>query len=183
MNFKLRNIRAECSLIRNLSNEFIRNFSDSRFTMGLRFRRRITIVPGVHLNISRSGISTSVGVRGASLTLGKRGTYGNIGLPGTGISYRERISPPNAIHPTQTSSVLPSSESPTAAPATHSTHHLHWWKVLVFLGMMIAVGATKSNGIIGLFWLACFGYWAFLFLRLIVRAMRPKPKQFTGTTN
>jgi Protein of unknown function (DUF4236) len=170
--------------IRNLSSEFIRNFSGSQFTMGLRFRRRITIVPGVHLNISRSGISTSVGVRGASLTLGKRGTYGNIGLPGTGISYRERISPPNSTHPTtQTSNILPNSEATNVAPATHFTHHLHWWKVLVFLGMMIAVGATKSNGIIGLFWCIWLVYLLFLFLRLIVRAMRPKPKQFTGTTN
>jgi hypothetical protein len=146
--------------------------------MGLRFRRRITIIPGVHLNISRSGISTSVGVRGASVTLGKRGTYGNIGLPGTGISYRERISPPNAIHPAQTSSVLPDSEAVPAAPATHFTHHLHWWKVLVFLGTMIGAGATKSNGIIGLFWCAWFAYWLFLLLRLI---FRKRPADTTTT--
>jgi hypothetical protein len=148
--------------------EFIGDFESSRF-MGLRFRRRIKIIPGVHLNISRSGISTSVGVRGASVTLGKRGTYGNIGLPGTGISYRERISPPNATHPTQSSSTPAHSEATTAAPATHFTHHLHWWKVLVFLGTMIAAGATKQDGIIGLFWLAWFTYWLFLLLRLIFR--------------
>ncbi|WP_254916319.1 DUF4236 domain-containing protein, partial [Pseudomonas aeruginosa] len=32
--------------------------------MGFRFSKRITIVPGVRLNISGSGISTSVGPRG-----------------------------------------------------------------------------------------------------------------------
>ncbi|HBO1068893.1 TPA: DUF4236 domain-containing protein [Pseudomonas aeruginosa] len=59
--------------------------------MGFRFSKRITIVPGVRLNISRSGISTSVGPRGLSLTMGKRGTYLNAGLPGTGLAYRERL--------------------------------------------------------------------------------------------
>lgn len=59
--------------------------------MGFRFSKRITIVPGVRLNISGSGISTSVGPRGLSLTMGKRGTYLNAGLPGTGLAYRERL--------------------------------------------------------------------------------------------
>ncbi|EOG6101547.1 TPA: DUF4236 domain-containing protein [Pseudomonas aeruginosa] len=59
--------------------------------MGFRFSKRITIVPGVRLNISGSGISTSVGPRGLSLTMGKRGTYLNAGLPGTGLAYRELL--------------------------------------------------------------------------------------------
>lgn len=59
--------------------------------MGFRFSKRITIVPGVRLNISGSGISASVGPRGLSLTMGKRGTYLNAGLPGTGLAYRERL--------------------------------------------------------------------------------------------
>jgi hypothetical protein len=48
-------------------------------------------LPGVRLNLSRSGLSTTVGVRGASVTLGKKGTYANVGLPGSGVSYRTRI--------------------------------------------------------------------------------------------
>ncbi len=55
--------------------------------MGLRFQRRIKILPGVTLNLSKSGISTSVGVRGARVTFGKKGTRTTVGLPGTGISY------------------------------------------------------------------------------------------------
>ena len=57
--------------------------------MGLRFRRSIRIFPGVRLNFSRSGISTSVGVRGAHVTMGKNGTRTTVGLPGTGLSYSE----------------------------------------------------------------------------------------------
>ena len=60
--------------------------------MSILFRRRIKIIPGVRLNISKSGLSASVGVRGASVTLGGRGgTYANLGIPGTGIYTRKKI--------------------------------------------------------------------------------------------
>lgn len=62
--------------------------------MGLRFTRRITIFPGVRLNFSKGGVSLSIGPRGASITLGKRGVYGNVGLSGTGLSYRTRLDSP-----------------------------------------------------------------------------------------
>lgn len=62
--------------------------------MGLRFRRSVRLFPGVRLNFSRSGLSATVGVRGAGLTLGSRGTYANIGIPGTGLSYRTRVDSP-----------------------------------------------------------------------------------------
>lgn len=55
--------------------------------MGFRFQRRIKILPGVTLNLSKSGISTSVGRRGAKVTLGKDGVRTTVGLPGTGLSY------------------------------------------------------------------------------------------------
>jgi hypothetical protein len=144
--------------------------------MSLRFRRRIKIIPGVHLNISRSGISTSVGVRGASLTLGKQGTYLNTGVPGTGVSWRGRIS-----EPASTQNIQPISEQPSAeaVPTLKHTHHLHWWKILIFIATLLIAGATKSNGIIGIFWLFWFGYWLFLFLRLIARTMKSNVKQST----
>lgn len=75
--------------------------------MGFRFSKRITIVPGVRLNIIGSGISTSVGPRGLSLTMGKRGTYLNAGLPGTGLSYRERLD-----RPSRRSTAQPTPEAP-----------------------------------------------------------------------
>ncbi|WP_249352899.1 DUF4236 domain-containing protein [Pseudomonas asiatica] len=59
--------------------------------MGWRFSKRITIVPGVRLNISPSGLSASVGPRGLSMTMGRNGTFLNAGLPGTGLSYRQRL--------------------------------------------------------------------------------------------
>lgn len=59
--------------------------------MAWSFRKRIKIIPGVHLNLSKSGISTSIGVRGASMTFGSSGTYLNTSVPILGINNRQRL--------------------------------------------------------------------------------------------
>jgi len=59
--------------------------------MAFRFRRRIPILPGVRVNVSKRGLSLSAGVRGASVTAGQHGLHGNVGAPGTGLSYRTRL--------------------------------------------------------------------------------------------
>jgi len=60
--------------------------------MASRFQKRITIAPGIRLNLSLGGVSLSAGPRGASVTVGKDGFYGNAGIPGTGLSYRQKLS-------------------------------------------------------------------------------------------
>ena len=55
--------------------------------MGFRFRKTIRLLPGLRLNISKSGLSTSIGGKGATLNLGPRGARGTVGIPGTGLSY------------------------------------------------------------------------------------------------
>lgn len=57
----------------------------------MRFRRKTKLFPGVYLNFSKSGISTTIGVPGASLNIGKQGTFLNTGIPGTGIYDRQKI--------------------------------------------------------------------------------------------
>ena len=59
--------------------------------MGFRFSRRVSILPGLKLNLSGGGISLSAGVRSAHINLGPRGLYGSAGNPGTGLSYRQRL--------------------------------------------------------------------------------------------
>ncbi len=54
-----------------------------------RFRRTIHIGPGLRINLSESGVSTSVGHRGASFTVGPRGTRTTVGL-GTGLRYMQQ---------------------------------------------------------------------------------------------
>lgn len=60
-------------------------------TLTFRFQRRVRLFPGLRLNLSKGGVSFSAGPRGSSLTAGRRGIYGNLGLPGTGLSKRSRL--------------------------------------------------------------------------------------------
>ena len=57
----------------------------------LRFQRRIGIAPGLRLNLSKSGVSLSAGVKGLHTTIG-RAPRVTIGLPGSGLSYTTTIS-------------------------------------------------------------------------------------------
>ncbi|WP_312141156.1 DUF4236 domain-containing protein [Stutzerimonas nitrititolerans] len=54
--------------------------------MAIRFRKSIKIAPGVRLNVSKSGLSTSIGGKGATVNVSKRGTRVTAGIPGTGLS-------------------------------------------------------------------------------------------------
>jgi hypothetical protein len=58
----------------------------------MRFRKSIRLAPGVRINLSGSGMSTTFGGRGGSVNVGKRGTRATVGIPGTGLSYSQRVS-------------------------------------------------------------------------------------------
>jgi hypothetical protein len=57
----------------------------------MRFRKSINLGKSIKLNISKSGVSTTIGGKGASLNMGGKGTYLNTGIPGTGIYDRKKI--------------------------------------------------------------------------------------------
>src|SRR5690348_12075074 len=59
--------------------------------MGLRFHRVFSILPGLRINLSKTGLSTSVGPRGADVNIGRHGVTTNAGIPGTGLSYRQKM--------------------------------------------------------------------------------------------
>jgi hypothetical protein len=59
--------------------------------MGFRFRKSIKLFPGVRINLSKTGASTSIGSPGATVNLSRRGVRGTVGIPGTGLSYSERL--------------------------------------------------------------------------------------------
>jgi hypothetical protein len=77
--------------------------------MGWRFRHSFKIIPGVRLNLSKSGLSCSIGGAPLTLNVGPRGVYGTASVPGTGISYRQRFGGSAEQHP-DSPNVLPSTE-------------------------------------------------------------------------
>jgi hypothetical protein len=50
------------------------------------------------MNLSKSGPSFSVGVRGAHVTMGRRGVRKTVGIPGTGIFYTSRSGHHTGVH-------------------------------------------------------------------------------------
>ncbi|MGI9115099.1 MAG: hypothetical protein DLM52_08265 [Chthoniobacterales bacterium] len=61
--------------------------------MGFRFRRSISVLPGVRVNIGKTGASVSAGVPGARVTFGRTGTRATVGVPGTGVRYTQTLRP------------------------------------------------------------------------------------------
>lgn len=56
--------------------------------MGLQFRKSIKILPGVKINISKSSVGVSAGVKGLHASVNSKGQVrGTASLPGTGVRY------------------------------------------------------------------------------------------------
>ena len=53
-----------------------------------RFRKTFSILPGVRINLSKTGVSTSLGGHGATLNVGHGKENVTLGVPGTGLSYK-----------------------------------------------------------------------------------------------
>ena len=105
---------------------------------GIRLFRRIKIAPGVTINVSKSGLSTSFGPKGAKITVGKRGIRKTVGIPGTGMYY------------TSLSSSSPKPPTPVAAnvaAAPGSGARTGWSRrkwVAVLVGVVILAAAVGS---------------------------------------
>ncbi|MGF1878807.1 DUF4236 domain-containing protein [Photobacterium frigidiphilum] len=74
--------------------------------MGFKFRKRIKIAPGININLSKSGVSASVGKPGATVNIGKNGVKGTVGIPDSGLSYSETLKSNANTKPNNGSSVF-----------------------------------------------------------------------------
>jgi len=54
--------------------------------MPIRFRRTFTLFPGVKINVSKGGMSVTVGRKGFHLNFSRHGVKETVGLPGSGLS-------------------------------------------------------------------------------------------------
>ena len=73
--------------------------------MGFRFQKRVRIFKGLTLNLGKSGTSWTVGGPGASVNIRGKRVTGTVGVPGTGLSYRQTLSdqPGDPVQPTSSS--------------------------------------------------------------------------------
>ena len=105
--------------------------------MGFRFRKSIKLLPGIKLNFSKSGVSTTLGKAGASINISGRGTRGTVGIPGTGVSYTENLSSTAASHSTQQTIQSP------VPKAGVGFGGLLVWGIVAFFAVMLVYGVLS----------------------------------------
>ena len=94
--------------------------------MGLRFRKIFSIIPGVRLNVSKSGVSTSLGGHGATVNIGSNGKRTvTLGIPGTGLSYQAPLNALSAL--LVVAAVIVAGIAYLVAPQQVQAA-LHWWQ-------------------------------------------------------
>ena len=87
--------------------------------MGFAARKSFKVMPGVRMTVSRRGVSTSAGVRGARVTRTASGrTTRTVGLPGSGVSHTKTVG----------GSPARGSSSPAPAPAAKPSFTAPKWE-------------------------------------------------------
>ena len=110
--------------------------------MGLRFYKRVHLFPGVAVNVSRSGPSLTVGVRGAHVTMGRGGITRTVGLPGTGIYYTSHRGYHSGFHSTHSETPLPQEQQ---ARADRSAERMIGIMAMVIVGLLLLLIAALSK--------------------------------------
>lgn len=88
--------------------------------MGWRFRQSFTVIPGLRLNLSKSGLSASIGGAPFTLNVGPRGVMGTASLPGTGFSYRHHFTSGSSGPQSTTDAFLDTPDRPSVLPPAPS---------------------------------------------------------------
>src|SRR5262245_9946429 len=88
--------------------------------MALRFRRSLSLLPGVRLNLTGGGASVRVGVKVFGYPVCTSGQRITVGLPGTGLYYTQKVggegTPKSVRSGTTASADAPSTTLPTSKP-------------------------------------------------------------------
>lgn len=133
--------------------------------MAFRFQKRIKVLPGVRLNVGKTGVSTTVGKRGLSVTSGKRGTYLNTGLPGTGLSYRQRLASGNT-----TTNQTQAKQSHILQRSYNSVGKILY--IIAVICILLIIGLSSSDTITGI---GLFSIIGLIVLRFTSKAHKAKP--------
>jgi hypothetical protein len=108
-----------------------------------RFYRRVSIFPGLAVNLSKSGPSLTVGMRGAHMTFGRRGVTRTVGIPGTGMYYTSRAGYHSGVHSAHTETPVDPGTQATADRA------IGFGMLAIILLIVLAIGmaiGASSHG-------------------------------------
>ncbi|MCQ2114230.1 MAG: DUF4236 domain-containing protein [Bacteroidaceae bacterium] len=107
--------------------------------MAWKYRKRIKIAPGVTINVSRSGVSTTIGPKRASVNISKNGTYLNTGIPGTGIYDRQKIGDGTSRHSSMISTQSTSGGGNTIG---YNSSGCFWFIGIAWITLFVIYGIT-----------------------------------------
>jgi len=129
--------------------------------MGFKYRKRVSIIPGVKLNITSKGISSvSLGGKGATLNVGKKGTKATVGISGSGMSYSTKIG--NKKSKKNNPSALPNPNYDIGDNPKRKVGFFLGIGILfmpfIFSWFLLRSGHSKFSRFIGFLWLALFIY-------------------------
>jgi hypothetical protein len=107
-----------------------------------RFYKRVSIFPGLSVNISKSGPSLTVGMRGAHVTMGRTGVRQTVGIPGTGIYYTSHSGYHSGAHSAHVDQPISAQQQSTA----HAVGQFIFVLVLVgAMALLVALIGTLAN--------------------------------------
>ena len=99
--------------------------------MGLRFRKSINLGGGFRVNLGKSGVGYSWGIKGLRVTKTAKGkSRVTASIPGTGVSYVTESSSKR-----KKNAVRKQEAAPTPAKSTKSLWHLKFWLLFAALGL------------------------------------------------
>lgn len=122
-----------------------------------RFRRSFRLFPGLRFNLSKSGVSASVGVKGLHYTVGSKGTRTTVGLPGSGASYTDYRPYAKPAVPSSddrgwfSRMFSPAPDGPTQDTASAADAELEAWKISTreaFEQVRLKEPATRSDNVL-----------------------------------
>lgn len=90
--------------------------------MSWRFRQSFKVIPGLRLNLSRSGLSASIGGAPFTINVGPHGVMGTASIPGTGVSYRHHFGATPQTYDVPPSAPI-ASQPPNGTPSQFPTPH------------------------------------------------------------
>ena len=97
--------------------------------MGFRFQKRIGLGSFGRINISKSGVSLTEGVRGAHITIGRTPRI-TLGIPGSGISWTETME-----HGHRAPHAAPQAAQPRSG----------WQVALIVIGLLVLLAIIASG--------------------------------------
>jgi hypothetical protein len=113
--------------------------------VGFRFQRRIKILPGLAINISKSGVGFSAGGRGFHTGIDSKGRrYTSASLPGTGISWRQyqKAKPRHALPPHEASRIAGDHQLSPRGQCSRAAKNVAFATIIAVLLVMLAAMAS-----------------------------------------